>query len=292
MAAEETEYEGRSAAPRVLVVAAHPDDETIGCGGLLLGLSGRAPAYVVHVTDGAPRDRRFVPEEAAPTREGYAEERRKETVRALALAGIGKERLYSLGAVDQEASFELVRLVRALVELFVEIRPDIVVAHPYEGGHPDHDAASFATHRAFELAKPQLDRPILIEMSSYHGPSGELVTGRFLQGDSARFGSDAHSSIEVLSKLRDPELGDAPVRFRLPLALRARKASMMSCFETQRAIFAPFGTDCEWLRKAPRYDFSRPPHEGRLYYEHLGWPMTGAAFREHVQRACRELSPW
>lgn len=291
MAAEETEFEGRRAAPRVLVVAAHPDDETLGCGGLLLGLSGRAPAYVVHITDGAPRDRRFVPEEAAPSREGYAEERRKETIRALALAAIGKERLYSLGAVDQEASFELVRLVRALVELFIDIRPDIVIAHPYEGGHPDHDAAAFVTQRAFQLAKPELDDPLLVEMSSYHGPSGQLITGRFLQNDGSRFDSEAHGPIEVLSKLRDPEIGDNPVRFRLPLALRARKASMMSCFETQRGIFVPFGTDCELLRRAPRYDFSRSPHEGRLYYEHLGWPMTGAAFREHVKRACRELLP-
>src|SRR5690606_20165049 len=159
------------------------------------------------------------------------------------------------------------------------------------GGHPDHDAAAFVTQRAFDLARPELDAPLLVEMSSYHGPSGELVTGRFLQTDSARFDWEAHSSIEVLSKLRDPTIADSPVRFRLPLALRARKAAMMRCFETQRAVFVAFGTDCESLRRAPRYDFSRPPHEGRLYYEHLGWPMTGAVFRECVKNASRELPP-
>ena len=42
--------------PTLAIVAAHPDDETVGAAGLLLS-AGRAA--VVHLTDGAPRDPRL-----------------------------------------------------------------------------------------------------------------------------------------------------------------------------------------------------------------------------------------
>jgi hypothetical protein len=37
-----------------------------------------------------------------------------------------------------------------------------------------------------------------------------------------------------------------------------------------------FPIDREQFRPAPKYDFSRPPHEGPLYYEirKLGWTWT------------------
>jgi hypothetical protein len=34
------------------------------------------------------------------------------------------------------------------------------------------------------------------------------------------------------------------------------------------------------LRAAPSYDFSQPPHAGQLWYECLGWRMTGTKWRE------------
>ena len=59
----------------VLVVAAHPDDETIGAGGML----GRmANPYVLHVTDGAPRNPDFARAAGYRSREEYARARRRE----------------------------------------------------------------------------------------------------------------------------------------------------------------------------------------------------------------------
>jgi len=41
----------------------------------------------------------------------------------------------------------------------------------------------------------------------------------------------------------------------------------------------------ERYRWAPQYDFTAPPHEGRLYYENYPWGVKGARFRELV-RSC------
>ncbi len=57
-----------SGGSRVLVVVAHPDDETIGAGALLARLRD---VRVVHVTDGAPRDPQFFAQGFTGSREEY-----------------------------------------------------------------------------------------------------------------------------------------------------------------------------------------------------------------------------
>src|SRR5437868_9011151 len=134
---------------RLLVLAAHPDDETIGCAGLI----GRTrDAFVAHLTDGAPRDPRFVPSAFRADRAAYRLARRAEVEEALAMAGVTKECIACSGVADQDATFELTSLVRWLVDLCARVRPDTLVAHSYEGGHPDHDAAAFVAHAAVTLA--------------------------------------------------------------------------------------------------------------------------------------------
>ena len=57
----------------------------------------------------------------------------------------------------------------------------------------------------------------------------------------------------------------------------------------QRAVLAPFPIGEEAFRTAPAYDFTRPPHPGRLHYENYPWGMDGARFRDLAAQALREL---
>ena len=71
---------------KILVVAPHPDDETLGCGGLLsLSAQTGSTAYIVFVTDGAASHRgsRAWP----PAR--LVAQREREACRALACLGLG-----------------------------------------------------------------------------------------------------------------------------------------------------------------------------------------------------------
>src|SRR5579885_729308 len=162
----------------VLVVAAHPDDETIGAGGLLGHLHD---PYILHVTDGAPRNLEFARAAGFQTRAQYARARQEELASALRLAGISASRWLSLGITDQTASLDLAGLVHRLLRLLRTIVPQAVLSHAYEGGHPDHDATAFAIHAACRLLPSP---PRIYEFTSYHAarPPLAMESGRFLVG--------------------------------------------------------------------------------------------------------------
>ena len=259
----------------VALVVAHPDDEVIGAGAML-------PLFrrliLVHVTDGAPRNLADAQAHGFPTAAAYAAARRQELAAAMALAsppplgggnvaakgsadplgpwnGSGgrgegchaQEPAYAqLNAPDQGASGQLVPLTQALRTTLAHHQVTAILTHPYEGGHPDHDATAFlAAHAGLPV----------FEFASYHAaPAGGIRTGAFLPG---------------------PE----PLTLHLTPEEQARKRAMLAAFTTQAATLTPFGTETELFRRAPTYDFTLPPHAGTLHYERYDWGMTGQRWR-------------
>src|SRR5437868_9988082 len=115
-----------SAADTIMVVVAHPDDETIAIGGILPELSH---VVMVHATDGAPRDMVDVRRCGFETREAYARARRQELGLAMEQAGVRLEALVNLGLVDQEAALSLAPLTRRLLELIDRSAPAAIFTH-------------------------------------------------------------------------------------------------------------------------------------------------------------------
>jgi LmbE family N-acetylglucosaminyl deacetylase len=255
-----------------LVVAAHPDDETIGVGVTLGSLAARGSRVrVLHVTDGAPRNPALRPTLRDRSPAEAAAVRRAELASALRAGGLdpGAVLAPSLGVPDQDASLVLVDVARAIARELAASAPDVVITHPYEGGHPDHDAVAFAVHAA---ARMHAGAPIAIaEMSSYHAwPEREAIeTARFL---------DAASPCPLTHE----GLLDAPAR--------ERKRAMLDAFASQSEVLASFGTAAEPLRCAPAYDFTRAPHAGTLHYERLEFGWTGERWRALAEEALVALS--
>jgi LmbE family N-acetylglucosaminyl deacetylase len=245
---------------RVLIVVAHPDDETIGIGGHLFGLD---LAAVVHLTDGAPRDPWFSKRLGLVDRAAYAEMRRRELLGAMAATEVQPARLMSLGFVDQEVARHLERAARRVRALVEELEPEVVLTHPYEGGHPDHDATAFAVQAARRMLGDRA--PPAIEMAYYHRRNGTLLSGMFLPG---------------------------PTRTRTVLLdrrQRERKKRMIDCFRSQAYVLSDLDVRFERFRIAPTYEFIRPPHEGPLHYETLGWQIDGVRFRRFAADALAAL---
>ena len=252
----------RCEASRIVLLAAHPDDEVIGAG---IRMTRWNPAQVtfVHLTGGTPRDPKHAQAAGFATCEEYALARRRELEQALEIAGMGEARRLQLGFTDQEAYLHLPELMEAVAELIEEIRPDEIYTHPYEGGHPDHDAASFAANVARTVL---LSAPTIREFTSYHaGPHG-LATNEFLNSDA--------TPIEI-NTLSAPE--------------RALKQAMFNCFPSQQPVLQHFPIAYEKFRTAPAYDFTQPPHPGQLHYESLGWNITGEHWRQRATEALKML---
>lgn len=259
--------------PKVLVVAAHPDDEVIGLGSRLSSLRR---VTVLHVTDGAPRERRWWGAPHLASREEYARVRRVELTSALALVGIGEEHQRSLGIPDQEASSDLSGLALRMAEVLTDLAPDVILTHSYEGGHPDHDATTFAVHAALRIMQRSGGRlPLLIEFTSYHarqdGARGEgIATGEFIPAAAAEAG--AHE-VEVALTAEERDL----------------KRRMLAAFASQRDTLAAFGVEVERFRVAPAYDFTAAPHGGTLWYENFDWGCTGNEWRTGAGEALATL---
>jgi len=156
----------RLAARRVLVLAPHADDESLGCGGTLAGLlADGARVEVLVVTDGAA-------EEPDPARRRTTGEARlAETGRALAVLGGGTARCAFLP--DRGLGSRAAELAALLEDALLGATPDLVfVPSPVEV-HPDHRAVAGAflglfsgeAGRRLALALPDGARAAFYEVS-------------------------------------------------------------------------------------------------------------------------------
>jgi N-acetylglucosamine malate deacetylase 2 len=249
-------------ASEVAIVVAHPDDETIACGAQLRRLSG---ATLVVVTDGAPRKVDEALRHGFSGVEDYAAARAHELDAALALASVSGGNVVRLGMFDQAAALRLAELTRTLYSLIEARGLDLLMTHAFEGGHPDHDATAFAVHIAAAIERRRGRSVAVVEMPFYRaGHEGPAIQC---------FSPGQHATYVI----------------RLTAEEQALKRSMLEAYATQRDILAAFDVAQESFRRAPAYDFTALPNEGRLLYESHDWGMTGKRWIALARAALSEL---
>ncbi len=124
---------------RVVVVAPHPDDEVLGCGGLLALLVEHAHDVVlIAVTDGEASH----PGSALWPAARLKHSRAAETAAALQTLGAGDIQVVRAGFDDGSLAKEYDALLRFLMH---QVHPDdVLIATWHQDGHPDHDAVGSA----------------------------------------------------------------------------------------------------------------------------------------------------
>jgi LmbE family N-acetylglucosaminyl deacetylase len=141
----------QTAARSCLVLAPHPDDETLGCGATIMRkLATGASVRVVIATDG-----RHSPHPNKLSIDAFVRVRKEEARRACAILGLSAEDITFLGLEDGRLADHR-RLLRArLFDLLDTINPEEVFVSSIIDNHPDHRVLA---ELARELARARPDR--------------------------------------------------------------------------------------------------------------------------------------
>lgn len=166
-------------ANRILVLAPHPDDESLGCGGTIARYThGGATAALLVVSDGGALD-----EQDGKKEEDLAAERTQETRAAAQVLGI--QHVSFLGLPDGRLHHHREEMSKAFRQNLVAFTPDLVLCPSPIDGHSDHAAVArvvLQLHRevpGWSLAFYELHTPLrpnlLVDISEKIGVKERAV---------------------------------------------------------------------------------------------------------------------
>jgi LmbE family N-acetylglucosaminyl deacetylase len=140
-----------------LVLAPHPDDETLGCGATIVRkLVAGTPVQIVIATDG-----RHWPPSAKVSADAVVEIREEEARRAGAILGLARENIAFLRFEDGRLGDNRGLLRDRLVDILDKTKPEEIFIPSIIDTHPDHRALSKLGR---ELAQARHDwSPLLYE---------------------------------------------------------------------------------------------------------------------------------
>lgn len=224
------------AAPRVLFLSAHPDDETLMGGTLFLLRQRGVELHLAYVTDTGAF--------------GGLELRRREARLATSDLGLAPSQVEFLDLPSLDLVAQLGAGVEAVGGLLERIQPQVVVTVAFEGGHVDHDAVNFCAWEALRRAGWPAR---LYEYPLYNGSRPFFqwwpVVNRFPETEPPLYARLTPEAVEA--KFRMVRTYASQSRILTPIFLHASPSRMLRQGE-------PF-------REVPRdRDHSRPPHRGCL----------------------------
>jgi N-acetylglucosamine malate deacetylase 2 len=245
---------------RVLLLAAHPDDETLACAGLLQRC---AEALVIFAVDGAPPHYGF--EKQFGSLPKYSDLRFREAERALRYVPRCSVRRLATpdnsGFVDQHLFLSLADAFASLLQIAGPFSPDLIVSHAFEGGHIDHDACHVLAARAAQLFElPFVEFPLY-----WRDEQGPDVFQQFR----------GNLEEEIILQLSQEEV--------------SVKQRMLAEYHSQASLAAVFNTEVERFRPASNEPITTAPWRNYAF-ENRWRQLKVKVFLERVAdfRALRE----
>jgi LmbE family N-acetylglucosaminyl deacetylase len=222
---------------RVLLLIPQPDDEVVGCAtAITRARRGGAEFFGLYLSTGvvAPEaDWRW----RRKTHSARVERRRQEALAAAAALGIQPVGFATRPA--RRLRFDLAEAQAEIRALATEHAVDVVWTPAYEGRHQDHDATNF-------LASTMAPWWRVLEYAAYNA---------WTSGGAQSF----------------PALTGGETVVRLSATEAAQKAALLGLYQSQSRQLRRVHCQQEVLRPLATYDYRKPPHPGRLFYQRFAW---------------------
>jgi len=284
-----------SAQTRLLVVAPHPDDETIATGLLIQQVraaGGEVRILLLTEGDNNPWPQRWLERRLRirlADRQRWGHRRHAEMLQALQCLGVPAQALQPLGWPDMGVTDRLLQSCSASVSTLAaaigQFAPSLVVAPALADRHPDHGAA----HVLVRLALAQQVNPPPLLNYLVHGRAGDgdsrEIHGTAAQSACKRAALAEHRSQMALSGKRMLHLAARPERpsgLASPLAALPWRPPVWLRPWLRLSMASPAGTQSWRWRDAPL----QRDQAGRL---HLSVPAGSPCF---VRLALTLRSPW
>ncbi|MBI1274229.1 MAG: hypothetical protein GC131_09140 [Alphaproteobacteria bacterium] len=223
---------------RILMLAPHPDDEVVACAAAIArARAAGAEVFIYFLTTGVIAREILWPWQRH-RHDFFVRARRLEAEKA-ALA-LGAKIVGGAARPTRSLRFYLHDMVNEVKWHAAKYDIDQLWVLAYEGGHPDHDAASGA---ASVLNK---DIPVL-EFAAYNYCGGRACAQTF------------------------PQAGVNDTVIALTPEEQSRKRKLLRLYASEQKNLGYVGVERESFRPLPAHDYGKPPHTGTLWYARFHW---------------------
>ena len=163
------EISGLKKNKKILIISAHPDDEILGCGGLIARIKKTNKIQIVFLTDGVSsrkKDKKNI------------DIRKKETLKLFNYLKINKPIFFNFNdnQLDSESLLEIVKKIEEVIKKF---KPNIVFTHYENCLNIDHQITYKATITA---CRPLKKYHFIEQIISYEVPSSTewMISNKFV----------------------------------------------------------------------------------------------------------------
>ena len=254
-------------ARRILVLIPHPDDEVVACAAAICR-ARRAGARVfgLYLTTGLPSADKAWPWRRRNQPGRIA--RRRTEARAVADL-LGLEPVGWASRPARTLKDDWAAACSDIGNILDRLDIQALWTPAYEGGHQDHDVANF-------LASKFAGHVPVAEFAEYNYAGGQVCAHQFPM-------PTGHERLLALDSVE-----------------RQVKAHALALYVSERGnlthVSGPAALERETLRPLHEYDYSRPPHPGRLFWERFHWiwfqhPRIDFTSPEKVREAVLAMHP-
>lgn len=221
----------------ILLIAPHPDDELVGATFIIKKVLLKKNLIIFFPTNGVLSKE----EMWFWDKKKYKEKkklRNEEMKKSLLLLGVKK--FFKQDIPTRKLKENIVKTFRKINLLVKDYKIDTIFCPAYEGGHQDHDVSNFICSRVRTISK-------VYEYAEYNFLKGQINCNEFVKP----------IKNEVIIRLSEKE--------------KKEKIKLLKIYNSEKGNLDYLSLEKECYRKLYDYDYSKPPHLGKLFYRRFSF---------------------